>query len=65
MIKTREIHVILLLVEFLFICTSKTGEKHITIEHVTRNAHYSRESPVSILCMYTACGFPGKEQDTS
>ena len=45
------VHVIILLVEFLVICTSKTRETHITIEHGTRNLHYSRESPMSISCI--------------
>ena len=48
--ETREIHIFILFVEFLVICTSKTREIHITIEHVTRKVHYSPESPMSILC---------------
>ena len=40
--ETRKIHVIIpLSVEFLVICASKTLDVHITIEHVTRNVHYS------------------------
>ena len=57
--KTRKIHVVILLVEFLVICTSRTQEIHMTIEHVTRNFHYSWESPVSILCIHLVL-FPMK-----
>ena len=51
--ETWESHVIILLVECLVICMSKTREIYITIEHVSSNVHYSRESAVSILCIYT------------
>ena len=47
--ETREKHIFILFEEFLVICTCKTQEIHFTIEYVTRNVHYSRETPLSIL----------------
>ena len=48
--ETCQIHIVILLVEFLVIYTGKTWEIHFTIEHVTRNVHFSREITLSILC---------------